>query len=97
MAKFNASWASLSTPSLEKSDWFMNNTVSKIEAAAVSPLENHKILLLFGLLFFMRTTFILFKLAAAEITPYIEIFSLNPALVESDKDFSKLSASNSPS
>ena len=35
--------------------------------------------------------------AAAEITPYIEIFSLNPALVEFDKDFSKLSASNSPS
>ena len=75
----------------------MNNTVSKMEAAAVSPLENHKILLLFGLLFFMGTTFILLKLAAVEITPYIEIFFLNPASVEFDKDFLKLSASNSPS
>ena len=71
--------------------------VSKIEAAAVSPLDNHKILFLFRLMFFIGTTFVLFRLAAAEITPYIEIFSLNLLSVEFDKDFSKLSWSNSPS
>ena len=48
-------------------------------------------------MFFIGTTFVLFRLAAVEITPYIEIFSLNLLSVEFDKDFSKLSWSNSPS